>query len=49
MKQIQQLMSSIRRIFGISNSVRSTAKGVKREASFIAGGLKTNDKEPKIN
>jgi hypothetical protein len=49
MRTIQQILSTIQRILGISNSIRSTTKGVKREASAMTNSSKSKSKENEIS
>ncbi|MDD3567943.1 MAG: hypothetical protein PHT92_06035 [Bacteroidales bacterium] len=49
MRTIQQVLSTIQRILGLSNSIRNTTKGVKREASAITNSSKTKGKENEIS
>lgn len=49
MRAIQQLLSTIRRILGLSNSVRSTSRSVKRETNMVSQSVKPKSNETKSN
>jgi hypothetical protein len=44
MRTLQEILNTIRSILGISNSIRSTTMGIKREAQHYSASKKSSQK-----